>query len=304
MIVDPDFFDHWRTRMVVDALKDEMAPMYIMRLWGHCQSRKSDRHAMPPAGLKAQCRAPHDAIAFEQALTDAGFVVREGDTVLVLGWAEQNASLLAAWENGGKGGRPRKEPKENPAETHGKPTGNPAVTHGEPSANPDETDKSREEKSREEGEKKPSRKRADPPCPEDVESQVWDDWLTLRRKKSAPVTATVIEGARTEAAKAGMSLTNFLRVWCTRGSQGLEAIWLKPAEKAQYASQPDSQNWWDSQSGVERKAAELGIAKWGGAMQEQWPTYLARVRRAAKAEAPGLDLSQLAAMAAHQKGAH
>lgn len=149
MIVDPDFFDHWRTRMVVDALQDEMAPVYIMRLWAHCQTRKSDRHTMPAAGLKAQCRAPHDAAKFEQALTEAGFVERDGQDICVVGWADQNASLIAAWENGGKGGRPKK-PTGNPRETHGKPDGNPAVTHGEPNANPGETDKSREEKRREE----------------------------------------------------------------------------------------------------------------------------------------------------------
>lgn len=151
MIIDPDFLDHWRTRMVVDALGgDEMAPMYIMRLWGHCQARKADRHAMPPAGLKAQCRAPHDAALFEQALTDAGFVVRDGDTIVVLGWAEQNASLIAAWENGGKGGRPRKKPTQNPRVPDQKPTGNPAETHGQPDANQDETQAKpiREEKSR------------------------------------------------------------------------------------------------------------------------------------------------------------
>jgi hypothetical protein len=132
VIVDPDFLDHWRTRMVVDALDgDEMAPLCILRLWGHCQSRKSDRFEMPTAGLKAQCRYKGDAAAFEQALVDAGFVSREGVFVVVLGWAEQNASLIAAWENGAKGGRPPKQ----------KPTGNPAVTQGEPGANPDETDK-------------------------------------------------------------------------------------------------------------------------------------------------------------------
>lgn len=42
------------------------------------------------------------------------------------------------------------------------------------------------------------------------------DWLALRRKKSAPVTATVVEGAITEAAKAGLSLDAFLRIWVTR----------------------------------------------------------------------------------------
>lgn len=152
MIVDPDFLDHWRTRMVVDALGDELAPVYILRLWAHCQARKSDRHAMPPAGLKAQCRCQHDPAIFEKALSEAGFVERDGDSIVVLGWAQQNAALLAAWENGAKGGRPPK-PNQNPRvpeaphlEDGEKPNGNPAVTHGEPDANPDETDKSRSDK--------------------------------------------------------------------------------------------------------------------------------------------------------------
>jgi hypothetical protein len=58
------------------------------------------------------------------------------------------------------------------------------------------------------------------------------DWLALRKAKRAPVTATVVEDATTEAAKAGMGLDAFLRVWCRRGSQGLEAEWLRPHERA------------------------------------------------------------------------
>lgn len=155
MIVDPDFLDHWRTRMLVDALGgDEMAPMYLMRLWGHCQVRRSDRFDMPPAGLKAQCRYPGDADAFEKALTEGKFVARHGSEIEVLGWAEQNASLLAAWENGHKGGRPKK-PKanpqvndsgsdgqnKNPGETQGKPSDNPTLTQTKPIR----VDKSRED---------------------------------------------------------------------------------------------------------------------------------------------------------------
>ena len=82
---------------------------------------------------------------------------------------------------------------------------------------------------------KTPRKRAAPaaplPCPPDVDAQVWADWLALRRAKKAPVTATVLKGAQVEAQKAGMSLEGFLSVWCRRGSQGLEAGWLKPEER-------------------------------------------------------------------------
>lgn len=72
-------------------------------------------------------------------------------------------------------------------------------------------------------------------CPPDVDPQVWADWQTLRRKKSAPVTATVLDGAIEQAGLAGMTLEAFLRVWCRRGSQGLEAEWLKPDERGQQA---------------------------------------------------------------------
>lgn len=67
------------------------------------------------------------------------------------------------------------------------------------------------------------------PKPEDVTDRTWLDWQKLRKAKRAPVTATVVDGARSEAAKADMSLEDFLQVWCRRGSQGLEAAWLRPS---------------------------------------------------------------------------
>jgi uncharacterized protein YdaU (DUF1376 family) len=75
---------------------------------------------------------------------------------------------------------------------------------------------------------KPVRERATSvACPPDVSEQVWNDWLQLRKTKKASVTETVIKGARSEASKIGWSLEQFLIEWCTRGSQGLKAEWLK-----------------------------------------------------------------------------
>jgi hypothetical protein len=89
-----------------------------------------------------------------------------------------------------------------------------------------------------EKEKAPRKRAATPPAsvavkPEDVDPQTWGDFLTLRKAKRAPVTQTVVDDARRECAKAGMTLENFLRIWCRRGSQGLEAAWLKPDERGQ-----------------------------------------------------------------------
>ena len=83
---------------------------------------------------------------------------------------------------------------------------------------------------KEEGEK-PRKRDPAPTKPDDVDAQTWADWLALRKAKRAPVTVTVVNGARAESDKAGMTLDAFLQVWCRRGSQGLEAGWLKPDER-------------------------------------------------------------------------
>ena len=63
-------------------------------------------------------------------------------------------------------------------------------------------------------------------CPPDVSQQVWDDWVTLRKTKKAPITKTVLDGAIAEAKKLGWTLEQFLTEWCNRSSQGLKAEWI------------------------------------------------------------------------------
>ncbi|RYD18224.1 MAG: hypothetical protein EOP88_23390 [Verrucomicrobiaceae bacterium] len=145
MIVDPDFPDHWKTRLLVELLGgDELAPLYLIRLWAHCQNRRASTFEnLPPLALKALCRYPGLPAALESALADAGFVRRENQTLTVVGWEDYNATLVANWENGRRGGRPPKpksppppeapeKPMDNPPETHGLSMGNPRLTHGEP----------------------------------------------------------------------------------------------------------------------------------------------------------------------------
>jgi hypothetical protein len=67
--------------------------------------------------------------------------------------------------------------------------------------------------------------------PHDVTEQTWADWTALRAKKRTTVSETAIKEARVEADKAGLTLERFLVIWCMRGSQGLQADWLKPHER-------------------------------------------------------------------------
>jgi uncharacterized protein YdaU (DUF1376 family) len=81
-------------------------------------------------------------------------------------------------------------------------------------------------------------------CPLDVRDQVWADWVALRKSKKAPITATVVEGARKEAFKLNWPLDKFLVEWCTRGSQGLKAEWVvkpNPADNIRLTVAPSNE---------------------------------------------------------------
>lgn len=133
MIVDPDFPDHWKTRMLVDLLEgDEAAPVYLLRLWAHCQIRRASSFSkLPPSALKAICRYGGCPNELESALVASGYVLREGTDLVVCNWERYNAALIANWNNGKKGGRPKKT-SEDLRETHGFPMANPASTDREP----------------------------------------------------------------------------------------------------------------------------------------------------------------------------
>jgi hypothetical protein len=106
MIVEPDFLDHWKTRMLVRLLGTETAPLCVIRLWAHCQQRKTDRFTgWIPDVLASVCRWDGDGKTLWDAMLQT-FIEKDGETVIVHDWAMSNASLISAWENGKKGGRP------------------------------------------------------------------------------------------------------------------------------------------------------------------------------------------------------
>lgn len=144
------------------------------------------------------------------------------------------------------------------AENKGSKGAEPMRTHSEKDAFATVSDANQEPRTKNHtspSESKAPRKRSEPAIqrPEDVAEQTWVDWLALRKAKRAPVTSTVLDGARKEAELAGMPLDAFLQVWCIRGSQGLLADWLKPAER-QVASR--------MQQTFRERDAEAGIRKW------------------------------------------
>lgn len=67
--------------------------------------------------------------------------------------------------------------------------------------------------------------------PDEVPESVWNDFLAIRKAKRAPLTETALDGIRSEAGKAGFSLTQAIEMCCMRGWQGFEAAWVQKKDK-------------------------------------------------------------------------
>ena len=63
--------------------------------------------------------------------------------------------------------------------------------------------------------------------PETISEQVWQDFLTLRRAKKAPLTSSALSRIDKEAGKAGILLEAALIECCARGWAGFKADWMK-----------------------------------------------------------------------------
>ncbi len=57
------------------------------------------------------------------------------------------------------------------------------------------------------------------------------DWLKVRAKHRAPVTATAWEGFRREAGKAGLTLGQAVKLAAEKSWRGFDASWVKPGDR-------------------------------------------------------------------------
>lgn len=62
--------------------------------------------------------------------------------------------------------------------------------------------------------------------PDDVSESVWADFLDVRKKRRAPLTATALAGICKQATIAGITVQAALEVACARGWQSFNAEWL------------------------------------------------------------------------------
>ena len=125
-------------------------------------------------------------------------------------------------ENGKRGGRPKSIPE--PEKTQQVILGNPEHNQNEPELINQLTKEPINQVIKEKNNKKENSKNLREELP-DVTDQTFSDFIELRKAKKAPVTLRAIEGIRSEAEKAGISLENALIECCSRGWVGFKAEW-------------------------------------------------------------------------------
>ena len=101
--------------------------------------------------------------------------------------------------------------------------------------------------------------------PEDVDQDVWNDFLAIRKAKRAVLTQTALDGIQREASKAGWSLNDAIRETVARGWQSFKADWV--AEK-QVSSRT-------TQISFAQQERELGWKRWEEMTGREHPDRLA-----------------------------
>jgi uncharacterized protein YdaU (DUF1376 family) len=115
-------------------------------------------------------------------------------------------------QNGIKGGRP-------------KPTNNPVGSQTDAKHNPNQEPLTINHKPIKE--EKPRASATPSLKPQDVDEQVWTDWVKLRKEKKAAITKTALDGIEREAEKAGIGMEDALKACCEFGWQGFNAGWYE-----------------------------------------------------------------------------
>ncbi|MCF7732107.1 MAG: hypothetical protein K9N23_10480 [Akkermansiaceae bacterium] len=111
MKLDPGFPNHWKTERLIADLGAE-GVVAVLRLWGNAQIRREfSGLKFTPRRLAMETKWFGDENQLFDVLTDPDspwLDPEEGGTWAIHGFAEHQHQVIKLWENGRKGGRPKK----------------------------------------------------------------------------------------------------------------------------------------------------------------------------------------------------
>jgi hypothetical protein len=108
MIIKQGFVDHWKVRKLKRLSGRAEVVEWLIRLWVNCETRKSWRFKATDQVVIADiCTYEGGAEEFVSWLLETRIFELDGEELIVHGWEEHNKQVVANWNNGAKGGRPR-----------------------------------------------------------------------------------------------------------------------------------------------------------------------------------------------------
>lgn len=138
MILESNFLGHWKTVLLRALLgEDDKAPLYVLAIWLHLFAQRTDVLRAEPEVVRAIAgyNGSKTAEEFVAALVKSEYFHRVNKNLLAHEFREMNARAFAAWDNGNRGGRPRKDDEKGISVALVPVADNPAETQEEPEAN-------------------------------------------------------------------------------------------------------------------------------------------------------------------------
>ena len=181
--------------------------------------RLLDKYYLSETPIPLEIGAASRLIGMREYQTEVEIIIKEFFTQTELGWINKrvDAELAKyhAMQAGGKKGNDIRWGKDRPPIAPRSPPDSPPTPNHIPEPVPLSI--------------RPKTIVAKSNCnrPEGVLESLWEDFITLRKAKKAPLTASALKGIEREAKKAGMNIEEALYECCARGWTGFKAEWIK-----------------------------------------------------------------------------
>ena len=100
MLIQNDFINHWKTRLLINRLGREAALVALLSLWAYCEKRRAWELRLSPLELAGLCDFAGDPKVLHDSLVEFRFLDPTIDPswVRVHDWGQTNSSLVAKWK--------------------------------------------------------------------------------------------------------------------------------------------------------------------------------------------------------------
>jgi hypothetical protein len=201
MKIEPSFPDHWKTKRLYRACGPD-AVIGLLRLWGSAKIKRQYAGLdLTPARLAALMDYPGDQAALWDAMTnpDGPWLDLNPDGTYTLhGFEEHQRQIIAVWNNGRAGGRPKGIPNSSSNISSSSSSSSSSSPIRLPFANQEKPNGFHSEPN---GSPKPKSTETIIPPPLDTPAfrEKWESWHEYRRQRKLPKLTPI--GAASQLAK-------------------------------------------------------------------------------------------------------